>query len=109
MSDTSQSIGTVVSLWRYPIKSMLGEELNATAIVGGSVLGDRSFALVDAETGKVVSAKNPRKWPKLFDFRAAFVEPLHIGADLPPIRVTLPDGSTILTKQNDFNEIRESI
>ena len=104
MSDTLQSAGTVVSLWRYPIKSMLGEELNASILVEGSLLGDRSFALIDAETGKVVSAKNPRKWPKLFDFRATFVEPLAAGAELPAIRVTLPDGRALLTKQSDFNE-----
>ena len=53
MRETAQTIGVAVSLWRYPIKSLLGEELNATAIVGGSLLGDRSYALVDTETGKV--------------------------------------------------------
>ena len=37
-------------------------------------LGDRAYALIDQETGKVASAKNPRKWGKLFDFRAAFIE-----------------------------------
>jgi uncharacterized protein YcbX len=104
MSNTLQTTGSVVSLWRYPLKSMMGEELNST-LVDSSIQGDRSFALVDAETGKVVSAKNPRKWPKLFDFRANFVEPLHTGADLPAVRVTLPDGRTILSKESDFNAI----
>lgn len=108
MLETAQTIGLAISLWRYPIKSMLGEELNATAIVGGSLLGDRSYALVDTETGKVVSAKNPRKWPNLFDFRATFVEPLQVGGELPPVRVTLPDGTTVATTQRDFNQIMSS-
>jgi uncharacterized protein YcbX len=61
--------GVVVSLWRYPLKSMQGEELNASHLSGRGLLGDRALALVDVETGKVVSAKNPRKWPAMFDFR----------------------------------------
>ncbi|MGA9296809.1 MAG: hypothetical protein WBV72_05325 [Nitrososphaeraceae archaeon] len=32
-------------------------------------------ALIDKETGKVASAKNPRKWEKLFDFHSVFLEP----------------------------------
>lgn len=47
----------VATIWRYPIKSMMGEELNASAITALGVLGDRAFALVDEETDKVVSAK----------------------------------------------------
>ena len=66
--------GTVVSLWRYPVKSMLGEELNSSYITERGLIGDRAYALIDQETGKVASAKNPRKWGKLFDFRAAFIE-----------------------------------
>lgn len=94
-------VGRIVAIWRYPVKSMLGEELNATVVTDRGLLGDRALALVDAETGKVASAKNPRRWPTLFDFRAAYVEPP--GADRPPpaIRITLPDGQTLTTDQPD--------
>ena len=71
--------GAVVSLWRYPVKSMMGEELNAPDVTDDGLLGDRSLALVDTETGKVVSAKNPRKWPTMFDFRAVFTTPPVLG------------------------------
>ena len=54
---------------------MQGEELNAVDVVERGLLGDRAFALIDAETGKVASAKNPRRWPNLYDFRAAFLVP----------------------------------
>ncbi|MDQ3868508.1 MAG: MOSC domain-containing protein, partial [Thermoproteota archaeon] len=57
--------GTVVSLWRYPVKSILGEELNSSYITEHGLLGDRAYAVLDQETGKVASAKNPRKWGKL--------------------------------------------
>jgi uncharacterized protein YcbX len=68
-------IGSVVSLWRHPVKSMMGEELNATEVTDRGLLGDRAYALVDSSDGKVASAKNPRKWPNLFDFRATFYRP----------------------------------
>src|SRR2546421_91298 len=61
--------GSVVALWRYPVKSMLGEELNASTVTTRGLLGDRAYALVDRTDGKVASAKNPRKWPQLFDYR----------------------------------------
>jgi len=72
--------GAVVSLWRYPVKSMMGEELNASDLTDRGLLGDRSLALVDTETGKVVSAKNPRKWATMFDFRAVFTTPPVLGS-----------------------------
>ena len=77
--------GSVVSLWRYPVKSMMGEELNASEVTERGLVGDRQFALRDRETGKVVGAKNPRKWGNFFDFRAAFVEPPQIGSTMPEI------------------------
>lgn len=78
----SAGLGSVVSLWRYPVKSMMGEELNAAEVTERGLLGDRAYALIDPPTGKVGSAKNPRK-EKLFDCRAAFVEPPRSGQPLP--------------------------
>ncbi len=99
------ALGSVVSLWRYPVKSMMGEELNAAEINERGVLGDRAYALVDRSDGKVASAKNPRKWSNLFDFHAAFVDPPRPGAKLPPVRITLPDGAVITSEQRDCNQI----
>jgi uncharacterized protein YcbX len=104
MSDSNRSVGTVVALWRYPVKSMQGEELNASEITERGLLGDRACALVDAATSKVVSAKNPKKWPHLFDFRAAFAEPPRAGAALPGVRVTLPDGRMIHSGKGDTDQ-----
>jgi uncharacterized protein len=96
--------GTVAALWRYPVKSMRGEELDAAEVTDRGLLGDRAYALVDVETGKVVSAKNPRKWPNLLDFRSAFVEPPHSPGAMPPARITTPDGATIDTVDPSFDE-----
>jgi len=55
-------VGSVAALWRYPVKSMMGEELNSSDITDRGLLGDRQFAVVNRATGKVGGAKNPRKW-----------------------------------------------
>jgi uncharacterized protein YcbX len=104
-NGTQRTVGTVVSLWRYPVKSMMGEELNAVEITSGGALGDRAFALVDEADGKLVSAKNPRKWPQLFDFRSAFIGTPRVGESMPPVLITLPDGRAVSSDQDDAAQI----
>lgn len=99
------TVGRVVSVWRYPVKSMMGEELNASEVTERGLLGDRAYALLDPVTGKVASAKNPRKWARMFDFRAAFVERPRPEAPLPPVRVTCPDGTTIESGAPDIEPV----
>src|SRR5919197_1230900 len=89
------NVATVTAIWRYPLKSMIGEELDASGVTEQGLLGDRAYALVDADTGKVASAKNPKRWPNLFQCHAAFTEPPDLARELPPVRITLPDGATI--------------
>jgi uncharacterized protein len=97
--------GSVVALWRYPVKSMMGEELNAAEVTERGLVGDRRFAVVDASTGKVAGAKNPRKWGNFFDFRAAYVESPQTGSKLPAVRLTLPDGTVVTSEQPDLAQI----
>ncbi|HTC93528.1 MAG TPA: MOSC domain-containing protein [Terriglobales bacterium] len=96
------SLGLLASLHRYPVKSMMGEELNAAHITQRGLFGDRSYALCDAETGKVVSAKNPKKWPGLFSHRAAYTTPPAAGSAVPAVRVTLPGGDFVVSSSPDF-------
>jgi uncharacterized protein len=105
-SPTAAVQGTsVVALWRYPVKSMMGEELNAAEVTERGLLGDRRFAVVDRATGKIGGAKNPRKWGNFFDFRAAYVEPPHTGSKMPAVRITLPDGAVVTNEQGDLTQI----
>jgi uncharacterized protein len=96
--------GTLGSLHRYPIKSMMGEELNAVRVTPRGLFGDRAYALADSDTHRVVSAKNPKKWPGLFNFRATYVTPPETLAEagVTPVRVTLPDGKFATTSSDDF-------
>ncbi len=94
-------IGFLSALWRYPVKSMMGEELDAADVSERGILGDRAYALVDAATGRVASAKNPRKWGKLFDCHAAFPRPPRPGQEIPHVRIELPDGASVGSDEGD--------
>src|SRR5712692_3612150 len=87
--------GSIVSLCRYPVKSMMGEQLNAVDVTERGLLGDRTYAIMDSTTGNVATAKNLRKFPGLFDCLSTFVEPPKLGAPIPPVRITFPDGTAI--------------
>jgi uncharacterized protein len=103
VNQTQTSEGRIVSIWRYPVKSMLGEELNSSYVTERGLVGDRVYALVDQETGKVASAKNPRKWGTLFDFHATFIDQLRDVENIPRIRITFPDGAQIFSDQGDID------
>lgn len=106
MANTTQNdLGSVASLWRYPVKSTMGEELNAAEVTDRGLVGDRVYALRDPSNGKIVSAKNPRKWAKLFDFRAVFAESPRAGEQIPPVRITLPNGGIVTSEQREFNKL----
>ena len=94
-------MSTIASLWRYPVKSMMGEELRSTKITAKGIHGDRASALVDIETGKIVSAKNPKRWPNMFSFRSRYEDITNTN----DIRITLPDGTTIKSNDLDVNSI----
>ncbi len=66
--------GIVLTLWRYPVKSMLGERCEALALDARGVEGDRLYAIRDAG-GKFGSGKSTRRFRRidgLFGFTAAY-------------------------------------
>jgi uncharacterized protein YcbX len=85
----------VSELWRYPVKSMLGERRDTSAVTATGVAGDRAYAVLDRSDGKVASAKNPRKWRALLTCQAEFLEEPVAGESPPPVRITLPDGTVV--------------
>jgi uncharacterized protein YcbX len=96
---------TVSAVWRFPVKSMLGEELDAADVNEGGIVGDRAFALVDTETGKVVSAKHPTLWPDMLRCTATFAEPPRDGWELPAVRIDLADGTSVLSDAPDVDAV----
>lgn len=90
------------SLHRYPVKSMLGESLEASELGGRGLTGDRGFALIDRETGLVASAKQPRKWGTLLQCQAARQAD---GA----VTITLPGASTVRSGDPALNDVLSSV
>jgi uncharacterized protein YcbX len=110
MSNSAQTaVGSVATLYRYPVKSMMGEELEAAEVTVDGLRGDRAYALIDAATGKIVSAKNPRRWPELFNFRASFSGPPAAGKPVGPVRIILPDGTALTSDQGDVEEVLSGV
>jgi uncharacterized protein len=91
------AVGTIAQLWRYPVKSMGGEALDTAELTSRGVRGDRAYALLDRDTGKVASAKHPRLWGRLLACRAAEVASTSdvSAAATPAARITLPDGRVV--------------
>ena len=102
---TVASVGSVAGLWRFPVKSMGGERLEQAEITARGLVGDRAYALIDLDTGKVASAKSVRLFPDLLGCRAAFVEPPRSGRELPPVRITLPDSTSVTSDSGDVDRV----
>jgi uncharacterized protein YcbX len=96
-----QSIGRVGELWRFPVKSMAGERLDVAEFTEAGTVGDRAYALVDSETGKVVSAKNVRQFAQVLQCRAAFIGTPAPSGPAPPVRITLPDGAEVTNENGE--------
>lgn len=99
---------TVTSIWRYPVKSMMGEALQSSVVTEKGLQGDRSFALLDLETGKVASAKNPKRWPDMFEFKSRVVKELKSGNGAGVVEITLPDGTTVRSDDSTVNQTLSS-
>jgi uncharacterized protein len=86
-------LGTIVGLWRYPVKSMRGEPLGQMPIGPVGVVGDRKFALRDARDGRILSAK---KSAALLALRAGYPE----GPSRPAV-IEFADGRRLATDTPD--------
>jgi uncharacterized protein YcbX len=93
--------GKVAELWRYPVKSMQGERLNAAEAGERGLAGDRRWAVVDADSGKVVSAKRPKLWLTMLECAASYVAEPAPDGEPPAVRITLPDGREVTTDDPD--------
>lgn len=68
---------------------MLGEELTRVDVTTSGFPGDREFALIDEETGLVVSVERPHLWREMLQLGATTVD--------QTVQITLPDRTTITT------------
>jgi MOSC domain-containing protein len=95
-----QMVGKVRALARYPVKSMLGEQLDEVFVTERGVVGDRAYALRELVTRHIASAK---KFPKLFEFRSSYDSQPAPGR-VAPVTIELPGGRKIHAEDNDASE-----
>jgi uncharacterized protein len=93
------TIGEVAQLWRYPVKSLGGEQVEQAEIGLRGVLGDRLWAVRDLQRDITASA---RRLPVLLTATARY--PGRVPADagpgnVPNVEITFPDGTVL--RSND--------
>jgi uncharacterized protein YcbX len=89
--DPDEVTMQVLELRRYPVKSMLGVEVDEVRLGPGGVDGDRALALIDTATGRVATAKHPRLWRAL----------LRCSALPDGTGIVLPDGREVAVADAD--------
>lgn len=101
-------VGTVAEVWRYPVKSMGGEQLSSSAMDLRGLHADRLWAVRDLELGAVTTA---RRLPALLGCTARFLEEPALGVgpgDVCDVRITFPDGTEVTTFDRERLDARLS-
>ena len=87
------TLGHVIGLWRYPVKSMAAEALSVADVGDEGIIGDRSFGVIDAATGKLLSAK---RYPALLALRP-------VRRDDGEVLIYEPSGDLTMSDAADAN------
>jgi uncharacterized protein len=101
-------VGTVARLRRYPVKSMLGEDLDAGDVTFSGLDHDRRLAVVSRRTGKIASAKYPRYWRALLTLSAS-ADRTAAGDEPDGVKITLPDGEIIRSTDADVDAVLSAL
>lgn len=68
-------VGKVESLWRYPVKSMRGEELDEAYVGFSGIYGDRLFAFTSTAAPKAFPYWTGREQAEMLRYRPRFRDP----------------------------------
>src|SRR6187399_3726712 len=84
------SVGTVESVWRYPVKSMRGEELEEIFAGYAGVYGDRLFGFASSASPKGFPFFTGREQRQMVRYRPRFRNP-----DKAARPINLPDAASL--------------
>jgi uncharacterized protein YcbX len=99
------TVGSITSLWRYPVKSMGGHEVASSAVDLRALHADRMWAVRDLELGVTTA----RRLPVLLGCTARYVAepPVGVGpGDVADVIVTFPDGTEITSDDRERMDAR---
>ncbi len=91
---------SIAKILRFPVKSMGGEAVDATDVTERGLAGDRIYGLIDQQSGKIASAKNPTLWKDLPRYSARIYDQKN-----EIVEVTFPSGTTAKLPSPDFDDI----
>ena len=96
------SAGTlrIAEIWRYPVKSMAGERIEAADVGSRGIPLDRGWAVRDEQSGAIRSA---RYIPRLLLCSARYLPGTDAGL-VPHVEITLPDGSTVRSDDRNVDQ-----
>lgn len=104
LSETDNRVlGAVAKLWRYPVKSMLGEECAFLDFDSRGVVGDRDFAVRDSN-GKIGSGKTTRRFRQI----DGLLQLQATSEDRVPV-IRLPDGRIMRGDHPDIHSTLSSV
>ena len=86
-------VGRVSELWWYPVKSFLGQQFDRLTVRQSGIPGDRGFALADASSGRVLSAKRVHQL---------------VSARTEGTEMVLPDGRRLSADDPDASTVLSS-
>lgn len=92
-------IGTIKEIWRYPVKSMAGDQLEVCAVGLLGIPGDRGWALRDEKAGEITNGK---RIPLLMQCAARYQEQ-PLNGTIPSVEITFPDETHITSDDPNVN------
>jgi uncharacterized protein YcbX len=102
--DKYMELGKVESLWRYPVKSLIGECLSDLNIDARGICGDRAYAISDLD-GKIGSGKNSRRFTRLDGLSSLSAETTDNG-----VVIKFPDGIVLSNQdQSIHNKLSQAL
>lgn len=96
-----QKVGTIQSIWRYPVKGMAGESLQQCQLDEHGLLGDRTWAVQDLKRKEIQSCKFR---PDLLRCRAR--QRLdHCGGLTGHVDISFPGGDSLSSDDPDIDQL----
>jgi hypothetical protein len=107
-----ERLGTLVELWRYPVKSMAGEELAEVRVTFAGITGDRVYAFVDNNNKSDFPWMTGRQGHEFILFKPTFLKPPAAANEIPDaaefaIEVAAPGGEKFMMGDPKFTEFLE--
>jgi len=93
----------IAGLWRYPVASLRGEALDELSFGPDGVIGDRGYAVLDTVKNVLVGSSRPG-WDALITWNARYLGPVTLGAPLPPVEISFPDGGSVTSADADCDD-----